>query len=121
MQNWRRIGMFLLAGGLNTGFGFVVYALFVSLQFPIWATVSLSMVAALIFNYLTYGGLVFKDLSWRNLPRFVVFYVALAALNTGLLQAMQGMGPLVAQAILTLPLAAISYVGLTYFVFSKSN
>jgi putative flippase GtrA len=121
MQNWRRIGMFLLAGGLNTVFGFAVYALFVYLRFPLWATVTLSLVFALMFNYLTYGGMVFKDLSWRNLPRFIAFYVALAALNTALLQAMQGLGPLVAQAILTLPLAALSYLGLSYFVFPKSN
>jgi putative flippase GtrA len=123
MQDWRRIGLFLVAGGLNTGFGFAIYALFVYLQFPIWATVTLSMIAALIFNYLTYGGMVFKDLSWRNLPLFVIFYASLAALNTALLHGLNGLGfgALMAQAILVPPLALISYVGLSYFVFHKSQ
>lgn len=123
MQDWRRIGRFLVAGGLNTVFGFAIYALFVYLQFPVWATVSLSMIAALIFNYLSYGGMVFKDLSWRNLPLFVMFYSALAALNTVLLHGLIGMGfgALLAQVILVPPLAVISFVGLSHFVFHKSQ
>jgi putative flippase GtrA len=123
MQKLGKIGRFLVAGGLNTGFGFAVYALFVYLRFPVWATVTLSMIAALIFNYLTYGGMVFRDLSWRNLPMFVVFYVALAGLNTALLHGLNGLGfgPLLAQAILVPPLAVLSYVGLSNFVFHKSQ
>lgn len=123
MQNLRKIGRFLLAGGLNTAFGFAIYALFVYLGFPVWATVTLSMIAALIFNYLTYGGIVFKDLSWRTLPQFVVFYIALAGLNTALLHGLNslGFGALLAQAILVAPLAVISYVGLNNFIFDKSK
>lgn len=117
----RKLASFALAGGVNTAFGLLIYAGLVLLGFPVWATVTLSMLGALAFNYLTYGGIVFKDLSWRNFPRFVAFYVFLAGLNTGLLHAMAGLslGPFLSQAVLALPLAVVSYIGLTILVFPE--
>lgn len=114
---------FAFAGGLNTAFGLLVYAGLVLLGFPVWITVALSMVGALVFNYLTYGAIVFKNLSWRNFPRFVAFYVFLAGLNTVLLHMMAdfSIGPFVSQAALAIPLAITSYMGLTIFVFPKSK
>ncbi len=119
----RRLGRFIFAGLLNTAFGFLIYAGLVLIGFPVWATVALSMLGALLFNYLTYGGIVFNGLSWRNFPRFVLFYVCLAGLNTVALHAMAGLsfGPFLSQAVLVAPLAVISYLGLTLFVFSKSR
>ena len=118
-----RLGRFVFAGLLNTTFGFLIYAVLVLMGFPVWATVALSMLGALAFNYLTYGGIVFKDLSWRNFPRFMLFYVCLAGLNTISLHVMASLslGPFLSQAVLVAPLAVISYLGLTIFVFSKSN
>jgi putative flippase GtrA len=119
----RQLERFIFAGLLNTAFGFLIYAGLVWMGFPVWATVALSMLGALVFNYLTYGGIVFKGLSWRNFPRFMLFYVCLAGLNTAALHVMVlwSFGPFVSQAVLVVPLAVISYLGLTFFVFSKSS
>ncbi len=121
LSNLRKMANFAVAGGLNTVFGLLIYAGLVLLGFPVWLTVTLSMLGALVFNYLTYGGIVFKDLSWRTFPRFVAFYVFLAGLNTVLLHVMTGLalGPLLSQTVLALPLAVTSYIGLTVLVFPE--
>lgn len=123
LSKLHKMANFAFAGCLNTAFGLFIYAGFVLLGFPVWLTVTLSMLGALVFNYLTYGGIVFKDLSWRNFPRFVAFYVMLAGLNTALLHVMAGLslGPFLSQAVLAIPLAVISYIGLTVLVFRESK
>lgn len=123
MANTHKIILFVATGALNTGFGLAVYSIFYLLGFPIWLTVSLSMIAALIFNFLTYGGIVFKKLSHRTFPKFVAFYVALATLNTVLLNyfSQYSISPILTQVFLAVPLAIISYLSLNHIVFRNSD
>lgn len=123
MTNSRRVALFVATGALNTGFGLAVYTIFYLFGFPIWLIVSLSMIAALIFNFVTYGGIVFRKLSHRTFPKFAVFYIALATLNTVLLHylAHYSISPVLAQAFLALPLAILSYLALNLIVFRPSE
>jgi hypothetical protein len=54
---------YLAVGGLNTAFGYFCYAAFVLGGAPIWLAVGSSTVLAILFNFFSYGGLVFGDTS----------------------------------------------------------
>jgi putative flippase GtrA len=112
---------YVAVGGLNTAFGYFGYAVFVLAGAPIWLAVSSSTVLAILFNFFSYGGLVFGNTSHRLLPRFVVFYACLGSLNFLLLRALiwGGLGPLWAQALLLPVLAGVGFVGMRRFVFHR--
>lgn len=116
---WLRVLRFLAVGGLNTGFGYTIYAGFVLLGAPLWLAVAGSTGLAFLFNFATYGSLVFGSTAVRSLPRFLVFYFVLGELNFCLLRVLSwlGLGPLLAQAVLMPLLALCGYPGLSGFVF----
>jgi putative flippase GtrA len=65
---------FFLVAGLNTAFGAAMYAflVFVGLGY-VWASL-LGMIIGIMFNFQTYGGLVFGSRSPRLIFRFVGVY-----------------------------------------------
>ncbi len=120
-RDYRRVLRFLAVGLLNTGFGYACYAAFIVAGAPLWLAVSGATVLAFLFNFLSYGGLVFDNTSYRLLPRFLVFYAGLGSLNFGLLRLLGWLGapPLLAQALLLPVLALAGYLGLRSFVFRR--
>ena len=119
MPEWLRILRFLVAGLLNTGFGYATYAAFVLTGAPIFVAVAGATGLAILFNFYSYGGLVFGTTASRYMPRFLALYGSLGLINYLLLLALttSGLGPLIAQALL-LPLQmAMGYLGLRGFVF----
>jgi len=114
-----RVFRFLGAGLLNTGFGYLCYAGFVLAGAPLWLAVAGGTTLGFLFNFYSYGGLVFGSTSRRLLPRFLILYLILGGLNFVLLRLLGwvGLGPLVAQALLLPVLAAWGYLGLRSFVF----
>lgn len=117
----RRFIRYLLVGGLNTLFGFLAYTAFILLDLPTWAALLAGNVAGVIFNFFTIGGMVFSDLSFSRVPLFVLCYVTIYFINLeliGWVAAFAG-GRIVAQAILALPMAALSYLLLGKYVFRK--
>lgn len=119
MPELLRIARFLAAGLLNTGFGYASYAAFVLTGAPIWLAVAGSTSLAILFNFYSYGGLVFGTTASKYMPRFLVFYGSLGLINYGLLRVLTsaGSGPLIAQAVLLPLLMALGYLGLKRFVF----
>jgi putative flippase GtrA len=118
---WRRALRFLAVGGANTGFGYACYASFVLAGAPLWLAVGGSTVLAVLFNFISYGRLVFRNTSWRRLPCFLLFYLGLGGLNFTLLRLLvrSGLGALPAQAVLLPVLAVCGYLGLRAFVFGE--
>ena len=112
MSEPARIARFIAIGLLNTLFGYASYTLFVLLSVPLWLALVGSILATFAFNFITYGGLVFKDLSRQNLPRFLLFYSALATVNYIALRLLEseGVKPILGQAML-LPLFAAAILG----------
>ena len=110
---------FLLAGGLNTLFGFAIFGALVWTGWPTWACLLAGNLAGTAFNFLTLGGYVFRDLHHRRLPRFLAVYGMVYLLNLGLLAMAQRMAfdRLLAQFCLLIPMAAISYVLMSRMVF----
>ena len=119
MSDWLLLLRFLAVGGLNTAFGYFSYAAFVLAGAPLWLAVSGSTTLAFLFNFVSYGGLVFGSTSYRLFPRFLAFYLCLGGLNFALLRVLtwSGMGPLWAQAVLLPVLAGVGFVGMRRLVF----
>jgi putative flippase GtrA len=110
---------YLAVGGLNTAFGYFSYAALAVAGAPLWLAVSGSTLLAFLFNFFTYGGLVFGNTSYRLFPRFLAFYACLGGLNFLMLRALTwgGLGPLWAQALLLPVLAVGGFAGMRLFVF----
>src|ERR1700758_4902300 len=60
---------FLVAGGVNTLFGFGVNIAVMLAGCPVWLSMLVGTVAGVAFNFFTHGGYAFRDLSARRLPR----------------------------------------------------
>ena len=114
-----RVARFLSVGGLNTAFGYASYAALVLTGLPLWVCVAGATTLAFLFNFVSYGSLVFGSTATRLLPRFLLFYSGLGLMNFALLRALgsAGLGPIVAQGLLVPVLAAAGYLGMKRFVF----
>lgn len=116
----RRFIGFLIAGGINTLFGYAVYSGQVLLGVVPHIAVVVSTVAGVLFNFVT-TSTVFRSRDLRNLPRFLAVYAVMLSLNILLLDiAMRaGLGPLLAQAVI-LPIFALTFLAMRRFVFAAS-
>jgi len=124
--HFNRLGQFprfIAVGVLNSLFGFCAYSACIFLKFPPWAALIAGNVAGIAFNFLTTGGLVFADLSRKRIPRFALSYLALYLLNLGLAHAIIPLvgGPIFSQALLTPPLACLSFLLMSRFVFNRKT
>jgi len=118
-----RFVRFLLVGGLNTLFGFAAYSSLILLGARTWVALILGNIAGILFNFVTVGGLVFATLDPRRLVRFTLCYLGVLALNLQLIRwtIIADQDPILAQGILVLPMAALSYFLLARFVFKRSQ
>lgn len=123
MTEWRRFGKFLLVGGLNTLFGFAVYAAFVLLHCPAWLALLGGNVAGVLFNFFTTGRFVFLDLSTSRLPGFVAVYFFAYYTNLVLIGWVNHFvnNLILSQAILAPFMAALSFLLLSRLVFRNKR
>lgn len=119
MTERARLLRFLATGVLNTSFGYAAYAGLVATGMPLWLAVACATTLAMLFNFASYGRLVFGDARLKLLPRFLLFYAVMGGANFALLRALGalGIGPLLAQALLLPVLAAMGYFGMRRFVY----
>ena len=110
---------FLLVGGLNTVFGYSVYAilLFVGLHFSVAAF--FSTIAGILFNFKTTGYLVFKNTDNRLIFRFFGTYFIVYLLNVFFLKIMKSINInlYIGGLALLLPMALVSFWLMKKFVF----
>lgn len=114
---------FALAGGINTIFGFVVYALGLFVDLQVALALFLGMIAGTFFNFFTNGAYVFRQLEVTRYPRFLACYLLVYGLNVLLMNIflMWMNNKLIIQAILTIPLALLSYLMMSRLVFIKDT
>lgn len=118
-----RFMRFLVAGGINTLFGFAVYSVAILLGAAVWLALLIGMVAGTIFNFFTVGQYVFRQLSVMKFPAFIVCYLTVYGVNLGLIEFVsQWSGEkILAQFILAFPMAALSYFLMVFFVFPERS
>jgi putative flippase GtrA len=112
---------FLVAGGVNTLFGYVMFGACLLLGAPVWLALLIGMVAGTVFNFVTTGGYAFRQLALRRYPRFVACYLLVYAANLALIAWLSAWitDKLLAQGLLLVPLALVSYVLMARFVFAE--
>jgi putative flippase GtrA len=112
---------FLLVGGINTLFGYGMFAFFLFLNLHYAIASLLSTIVGVLFNFKTTGRLVFQSNDNRLIVRFFAVYGMVYVLNVLLLKAFKwiGLDLYLSGAILILPLAIVSYLLNKRFVFKK--
>jgi putative flippase GtrA len=113
---------FTAVGGLNACFGYGVFCLAVFLGFSPVVALLIANILGVSFNFMTYGKLVFRRLSWRRLHWFVGLYVINYFGNAALLVKLHGIvrSPYLAQ-LMILPLSVLFlYFSFRRFVFPSS-
>lgn len=112
---------FLGAGLLNTAFGYAAYALLILAGAPVWGAVGGATLLGIVFNFLSYGGLVFGSARADRLPRFIAVYAFLYLFNVALTHLLMAWGSsaLLAQALLVPFLAALAFILMRSLVFSS--
>lgn len=112
---------FLVAGGVNTLFGFAVYSVCIVAGIAIWLALLAGMLSGTVFNFFTTGGYVFRELSLTRFPRFVFCYLLIYGINFMLIELISIWlsSKILSQAIITFPLALLSYFLMARFVFSS--
>ncbi|MDO8813397.1 MAG: GtrA family protein [Gallionella sp.] len=119
-----RLARFMLAGGINTLFGFVVYSTFIIAGVAVWFALLAGMLFGTIFNFFTTGGYAFRELSLSRFPRFVICHLFIYSINLMLIELVSTWlsNKILSQAILVFPMAMLSYFLMKRFVFfTKSH
>jgi putative flippase GtrA len=114
---------FLFVGGINTLFGYSIFALLVSLRLEYRTALLIATVCGVLFNFKTTGTLVFKTKSNRLIIRFIIVYLFIYLFNVVALQITNflGVNLFLSQALLVLPLACLSYILNRQFVFNNRD
>ena len=115
---------YLLVGGLNTAFGYGIYAAFIFLGLYFAIAALISQIVGVVFNYFSYGKIVFRSrFNIRTLVKFASVYVLLYLISVAVLFLLQkigwnayeaGLGNMVVNVVL-------SFIINRRFVFSKSR
>lgn len=119
----KRLIRFGIAGLLNSVFGFAIYGFALVLGVPLWLALLFGLLAGIVFNFITTGGYVFRDLSAKRIPRFVAAYAIVYLANLILIWTIIHWltDRIMAQAVITAPLAVLSYVLMSRFVFVEER
>lgn len=115
-ETMRQFVGFILIGVVNTIFGFAMYALLVLVGVPPQPALAIAFIIGVIWNFWTHARFVFDNTGLGKLPAYALCYVAVYAFNSFTLglALSNGIGPLLAQAILA-PFAAV----LSFFLISR--
>ena len=110
---------FLRVGGINTLFGYGLFALFIFLGFHYAMASFLATVLGILFNFKTTGVLVFQNKDNRLLFRFFGVYGVVFVINVLMLKVLGNVGfdMYIAGALVIVPLAVLSFVLNKLFVF----
>jgi putative flippase GtrA len=110
---------FVLVGGVNTAFSYVVYAACIFMGAGYALASAASMAGGIVFSYKTTSRLVFLGANRSSLLRFAVCYLAVYGFTVLLLGILDssGIDPYVSGLIVAVPGAMLSFALLKLFVF----
>ena len=116
--------LFLVMGGVNTLFYYSLYSLLIYAGVFYAAAVVIATVFGVLFNFQTFGRVVFKNFQRRLLGRFIGVYVVVCTTNIAGLRLLELVGlsnKYIAGAVLVLPVALLGYVLNKTFVFNRKE
>jgi len=116
----KRFIRFLFVGGLNTLFGYGVFALLIFLGLHYVLAVTLGTIIGILFNFKTTGLIVFKSNDNNLIYKFFGVYVVVYVINLVGLRIFNqlNVSNYIAGAVMLLPVAVISFLLMKTFVFN---
>lgn len=119
----KQIARFLLAGLINTAFGYSIYIIFIALNVYYPVALILANILGILFNFLTTGRYVFNKLESQRFPTFFGVYVVVYLINLVLLTSLIyfGIGKVTGQAVCMLITVPITFILLKRFVYQGGN
>lgn len=119
----RRLIRFLLVGGINTAFAYVVYACFLMLGMSYALANFLSLITSILFSFKTQGTLVFNNTAHRLFFRYAICWFLIYLCNIGFIRQMLifGLDAYTAGALAIPPVILISFLLQKYFVFNAKD
>lgn len=108
----KRFILFLVVGGVNTLFGYSLYALLLYLHLHYALASLLATIGGVLFNFKTTGIIVFKNNNNRLLVRFMAVYSVTYLINLGCLKVFSSFNAnmYIAGAVFILPMALLTFV-----------
>lgn len=73
----KQLILYLLVGGINTLFGYSVYAVLIFMKLHYLLASLFSLILGVLFNFFTMGKFVFKKFAICYVKKFIVFYLTL--------------------------------------------
>ena len=112
---------FGLVALLNTAFGYAIYALFIWLGLHYTLATLLSTIIGVLFNFKTYGVLVFKNKSNKLIFKFILVYIFLYLCNIGGIAALKlcGLSSYIAGLVMIVPIGLLGYLLNKKLVYEK--
>lgn len=119
----RKFIKFLFVGALNTAFAYCIYALLITLKVHHDLALSLQYVIGVMWNFKTTGAIVFKNNDNSLIFKFFGSYIFTYLINMFCLNKLIdfGLGEYLAQAIMVLPIAMLSFILFKTFVFKEGG
>ncbi|MBP5972952.1 GtrA family protein [Brasilonema sp. CT11] len=119
----KRFIRFLIVGVINTIFGYLLFALLILLKFRYESAAFISTMCGVLFNFKTTGSIVFKNKNNTLLFKFIGIYTIIYLLQIFFIKQLLDykINIFVAEALILLPLALLSYTLNNFFVFPKKN
>ena len=118
-----KIIKFLSTGILNTVFGYSVYAALLFIKTPYLIALLIATVAGVIFNYISFGRMVFNAHgSWFVFGKFVIAYGIIYGINAALLRVLTidfFLNPYLGQVICIPISVLLSWLLMNYWVYKN--
>lgn len=114
---------FLIVGGINTLFGYSVFALFIFLNFHYSIATLISVILGILFNFKTTGKLVFENNENTLIFKFIGVYIGIYFVNVIGLKMFNilKVDMYLAGVLLILPTAIISFILNKKYVFKQKS
>lgn len=112
---------FLFVGVLNTAFSYTIYAILVTFGLIANLALFFQYILGVLWNFKTTGIIVFKNHDNRLIFKFIASYVITFIINSILLDILiKYVNEYLAQAILVLPIALLSFLIFKLWVFKEN-
>ncbi len=111
---------FLFVGILNTLFSYSIYAILITIGLSANISLFFQYVLGVLWNFKTTGIIVFENKNNKLILKFIASYIFTFTINSILLNILiRCLNDYLAQAILILPIALLSFIILKFWVFRK--
>lgn len=116
-----RIFRFVLVSGLNTSFGYGIFAFFIYLGIHYSLASILGTILGILFNFKTLGQLVFQNKNNSLVLKFFGVYGLTNFLSIGIIALFKkcGVNEYISGALLLLPMGVLAFILNNYWVFKE--